>query len=194
MTELRGMALDRWERDPKLLGIMLARYKFVGKMFEGMNKVLEVGCNDGFGSRVVSQHVQSLDAVDSDIQSIRAARTGYSDGFPISFRHGDIMEGGYLGYDAVYGLDVFEHIRDENTLLKNLRACAPVCIIGTPSIESQIYATDGPEEHVNCKTGADLKASMQKHWKNVFLFGMNDEVVHTGFSKMSHYLLALATD
>ncbi len=25
----------------------------------------------------------------------------------------------------------------------------------------------------------------------VFLFSMNDEVVHTGFSKMAHYLLAL---
>ena len=32
---------------------------------------------------------------------------------------------------------------------------------------------------------------MQRHFHNVFLFSMNDEVVHTGFSPMAHYLLAL---
>lgn len=193
MTELSGMALDRWERDPKLLGIMLARYKFVGKVLEGFGSVLEVGCNDGFGSRVVRQHVQYLSAIDIDPTRIKLANDSHSDKWPTHFVTHDIMASPLPGFDAVYCLDVFEHIRDEDTLLRNLRACAPVCIIGTPSIESQIYATDGPDEHVNCKTGADLKAVMQKHWKNVFLLGMNDELVHTGFSKMSHYLLALAT-
>ena len=194
MTELTGMALDRWERDPKLLGITLARYKWVGKMFEGMDRVLEVGCNDGFGARVVRQHVKSLTAVDIDSKSILQARAGCSDKFPITFLQHDIMEHAILGKDAVYCLDVFEHIKNERKLLKNLRACAPVCIIGTPSLESQIYATDGPDVHVNCKSGADLKASMQRYWKNVFLFSMSDETVHTGFPKMAHYLLALATD
>jgi len=33
---------------------------------------------------------------------------------------------------------------------------------------------------------------MDRHFYNVFLFSMNDEVVHTGFYPMSHYLLAMS--
>jgi hypothetical protein len=32
---------------------------------------------------------------------------------------------------------------------------------------------------------------MQQFFHNVFVFSMNDEVVHTGYSPMAHYLLAL---
>jgi hypothetical protein len=67
-----------------------------------------------------------------------------------------------------------------------------VCILGSPSLESQLYASEGSKAgHVNCKTGADLKAFMQRFFHNVFLFSMNDEVVHTGFEKMAHYLFVL---
>ena len=32
---------------------------------------------------------------------------------------------------------------------------------------------------------------MQQFFHNVFIFSMNDEVVHTGYAPMAHYLLAL---
>ena len=32
---------------------------------------------------------------------------------------------------------------------------------------------------------------MQQFFHNVFVFSMNDEVVHTGYFPMAHYLLAL---
>lgn len=32
---------------------------------------------------------------------------------------------------------------------------------------------------------------MLPHFHNVFMFSMNDEVVHTGYGKMSHYNIAL---
>jgi 2-polyprenyl-3-methyl-5-hydroxy-6-metoxy-1,4-benzoquinol methylase len=191
MTEPHSMWRDRWARDPRLLGIMLARYKFVGKMFEGKAQVLEVGCNDGFGSRVVRQHVQNLTCVDCDAAILDVARRDGSEQWPIRFQCEDFMVRSFLGFDAVYCLDVFEHLADEQTLLHNLRQCAPVCIIGTPSLESQRFATDGPAVHVNCKSAPDLKAAMLRHWSQVFLFGMNDETLHTGFAPMSHYLLAL---
>jgi len=67
-----------------------------------------------------------------------------------------------------------------------------VCLIGSPSIESQPYASKASiEGHVNCKTAPELKALMQRYFNNVFMFSMNDEVVHTGYHKMAHYLFAL---
>lgn len=90
-----------------------------------------------------------------------------------------------------------EHIpkAKEASYLKNICASLTengICIIGIPSIESQIYASaDSKLEHVNCKTGEDLKKSLEKYFNQAFLFSMNDEVVHTGFYKMAHYLMAL---
>jgi hypothetical protein len=35
---------------------------------------------------------------------------------------------------------------------------------------------------------------MQRYFKHVFMFSMNDEVVHTGFFPMAHYLFALCAE
>ena len=67
-----------------------------------------------------------------------------------------------------------------------------VFIAGMPSLESQKYASPQSKAgHVNCKSGLDFKKLLENHFHNVFLFSMNDEVVHTGFSPMAQYLLVL---
>ncbi len=67
-----------------------------------------------------------------------------------------------------------------------------VCIIGMPSLESQRYASPNSQiGHVNCKTGENLETLMRMYFRTVFMFAMNDEVVHTGFLPMAHYLLAV---
>jgi hypothetical protein len=64
-----------------------------------------------------------------------------------------------------------------------------------PSLESQQYASSQSKEgHVNCKSGDDFRGLLKKYFENVFLFSMNDEVVHTGFSKMAHYLFVMCTN
>jgi hypothetical protein len=37
-----------------------------------------------------------------------------------------------------------------------------------------------------------LQALMIRYFENVFMFGMNDEIVHTGYAPMCHYIWALA--
>ena len=46
-----------WHDDPKHLLFRLARYKFVAKMLAGRERVLEVGCGDAFGTRIVQAEV-----------------------------------------------------------------------------------------------------------------------------------------
>ena len=46
--------------------------------------------------------------------------------------------------------------------------------------------------HINLKSMATLKALMEHYFQNVFMFGMNDEVVHTGYAPMCHYIWSLA--
>ncbi len=187
-----------WHDDPKHLLFRLSRYKFVAKMLSGSEHVLEIGCGDAFGTRLVQQEVKALSATDFDAVFIKdvEARMVERWRFPV-FTH-DLLDGPIAGsYDGIYALDVLEHIaqKDEHTFLKN--AFAPltehgVGIIGMPSLESQAYASPTSRAgHVNCKSLPQLKALMQNFFHNVFMFSMNDEVVHTGHHAMAHYLFAL---
>lgn len=188
-----GMTAYNWEADPKRLAFQSARYKFVAKMLAGKKRVLEVGCSDGQGARIVRQHVGSLVGIDVDGHAIDRALKLRSPRWPVEFHVADILRDTWIKFDAVYCLDLFEHIIEEDHLLDRLRSCAPVCLIGTPSRESQQYASEiSKREHVNCKSGEELRKSMLRYWNHVFMFGMNDEVVHTGDLRMAHYLFALA--
>ena len=68
-------------------------------------------------------------------------------------------------------------------------------IIGTPSLESQKFASKVSEQgHINCKSGKELRDLMLQWFHHVLLFSMNDEVVHTGFYPMAHYLFAVCCE
>lgn len=177
--------------DPKHMVFTLARYKFVARMLAGKEKVLEIGCAEGWKSRIVRQAVGSLTAIDADADLIARAKADNPRKWNIEFECRNALKHSYGDFDAVYCIDFLEHISkdDEQALLNRMRCAAPVSIIGIPSLESQRYSNR--PEHINCKTGEELRLTCQKHWRQVFMFSMNDEVLHTGFFPMSHYLFAL---
>jgi 2-polyprenyl-3-methyl-5-hydroxy-6-metoxy-1,4-benzoquinol methylase len=200
LTRLGMRANARWHADPRGLGIVLSRYKFVGKMLAGKARVLEVGCGDAWASRVVQQELGSAVLVGVELlpEWVEDARQGMESDWTFEIRQHDMLTGPVTGrFDAAYALDVLEHIlpADEDVFIRNIVASldAPgVLIFGLPSLESQPYASAGSKAgHVNCKTAPDLKALMQRYFHDVFIFSMNDEVVHTGFHKLAHYLFAL---
>ena len=184
--------------DPKRLAFTFARYKFVSKMLAGSKHALEAGCGDAFASRIVRQSVKRLTAVDFDQSFVDDANARKHDRWDIECFQHDLLDGPVPGsFDGIYSLDVLEHInaRDERRFLDNLFAPLTehgVAIVGMPSLESQAYASPQSKEgHVNCKNQNDLGALLRHYFHYVFLFSMNDEVVHTGYHAMSHYNLAL---
>src|SRR5437762_6680963 len=66
LTALGLMTNQAWQDDPRHLLFTLARYKFVSKMLSGSERVLEIGCADAFGTRLVLQEVRQLVATDFD--------------------------------------------------------------------------------------------------------------------------------
>jgi 2-polyprenyl-3-methyl-5-hydroxy-6-metoxy-1,4-benzoquinol methylase len=198
LESLGLMSSQVWRDDPRRLLFVLARYKFVAKMFSGMGKVLEVGCADAFGTRVVRQEVPEVVATDFDPVFIERNQARVSSKWPIRFQTHDMLAGPLAeGFDGVYAVDVIEHIpaESEQCFLGNLVASLQprgVCLLGTPSLQSQVYASPPSKAgHVNCKDGPGLRQLLGRFFHNVFLFSMNDEVVHTGFPPMAHYLWAL---
>jgi cyclopropane fatty-acyl-phospholipid synthase-like methyltransferase len=187
-----------WRYDPRRILFMLSRYKFVAKMFEGYEKVLEVGCGDGFGTRIVSQSVGNVVGIDFDPDYLESARATACELYPIEFIEHDLLSAPFEGvFDGVFALDVLEHIEPEREDLFLRHSLAGLkndgaCIIGMPSLESQVYASEGARRgHVNCMEQQQLKALMEKYFVNVFMFSANDEIVHTGYSKLAHYFFAL---
>jgi 2-polyprenyl-3-methyl-5-hydroxy-6-metoxy-1,4-benzoquinol methylase len=197
-AKLGMMANQVWHDDPKRLAFVLSRYKFVAKMLSGRKNVLEIGCADGFGSRIVRQEVENLTAIDFDPIFISSARQTNSDKWPIEFQVHDMLDSSPAGtYDAIFCVDVLEHIApsDEAAFIGNAIESLldeGVMIVGIPTLESQAFASPiSREGHVNCKSSPDLKNCLEQYFHNVFMFSMNDEVIHTGFHSMAHYIFAI---
>lgn len=199
---LGRMASHTWDNDPKRLGFTLARYKFVSKMVSGLGRVLEVGCGDAWATSIVAAEVEHITAVDFDERFIEDAsgRVPGNVSLVVADFVNDIVyppDGLPTHFDAAYALDVLEHIRpqDEGPFLGHICSAIGrdgVFICGMPSLESQGYASElSVAGHVNCKTESELRETLRRYFRNVFLFGMNDETVHTGYGPMCHYRLAV---
>ncbi len=201
-AEMGPMTSDTWRNDPRRLTFMLARYKFVSKMLAGKASALEIGCGDGFGMRLVLQTVKRAFGYDFDQLFVDWCRaTALKEGLNAEFAVGDITQELPPGkFASAYSLDVIEHVEPaiEHKYIANIAAALEpngVCIIGTPNATSAPYASIPSQiGHINLKTGETLTASMAAAFHNVFLFGMNDEVVHTGYAPMAHYLFAMGVN
>tara|TARA_E500000178_G_scaffold352651_1_gene416579 strand:+ start:2507 stop:3199 length:693 start_codon:yes stop_codon:yes gene_type:complete len=198
LQKLGLMTSQAWYDDPKMLLFILARYKFVSKMFSGLKNVLEVGCGDAFASRIVKQTVANLDVSDHDSDLISEAKSRDMKKWKMEYLiHNMIFRSTKKKYDGIYLLDVLEHIdkNKEKKFMKNI--CRSLkkngkVIIGMPSKNSQKFASKLSKlGHVNCKTEQDLKKFLKIFFNDVYVFSMNDEVVHTGFYPMSNYFLAI---
>tara|TARA_X000001036_G_scaffold439494_1_gene490843 strand:- start:6422 stop:7084 length:663 start_codon:yes stop_codon:yes gene_type:complete len=194
MGNRSGMSFSN---DPIRLTFTLSRYKFVAKMFEGFKDVLEVGAGDGFKSPIVGQMCKNLTLCDveknnyHEFQRIKIKNYKY---ILNDFTKKKIQK----KFDGIYLLDVFEHIekKKENIFMKNIKKSLHkhgTLIVGMPTIDSQKYASKWSKiGHVNCKSKKQLRDFMRRHFNNVYLFSMNDEVLHTGFDQMSHYIFSIA--
>jgi len=189
-----------WRSDPRHLCFLLSRYKFCAKMLAGKDKVLEIGCGDAFGLPVVKQTVGSVHGIDFEPLIIEDAKKRFEEegieGVTLSIH--DITETSLTGgFDAAYSLDVIEHIPREKEEMFMTNICASlkehsVCIIGTPNITADKYESEYSREgHVNLKSSETLNQLMCLYFYNVFDFSMNDEVVHTGYAPMAHYIFCI---
>jgi hypothetical protein len=201
-VRLLGPMTDQaWREDPRRLSFILARYKFVAKMLSGRSNIAEVGGGDAFGTRMVLQETQDVTIYDLDPILIEDVEHRGDPRWPIKARRHDILEAPLpTRHNAIYSLDLIQHISvtQEGRLLRHLCDSISdngVLIIGTPSLESQCYASPQSKiDNINCKSGRTLKALLKEHFHTVFIFSMNDEVVHTGFHPMAHYLFAVCCE
>lgn len=187
-----------WRTDPKHLGFLFARYKFVSKLLAGKKKVLEIGCGDAIGTPLVAEVVQNVYCTDFEPLLIKDNQKRLRHFKNVSFSLLDITKQHFSPKcDAAFSLDVIEHI-PRNVEYKYIRnicrslTADGIVIIGTPNINAQKYASKASKQgHVNLKSFNDFQEILKKYFINGFLFSMNDEIVHTGYYPMAHYLIGV---
>lgn len=187
-----------WRNDPRHIGFMLARYKFCAKMLIGKKRVLEFGCGDALGTPIVLQSVESVHGVDFEPLIIADLRKRLGKQRRFTYEEMDLTKESPKGpFDAAYSLDTIEHIppslesRFVKNVVRSLKKDA-ICIMGTPNISAAPYASEASQAgHVNLKSADTMRETLLEHFQNVFVFSMNDEIVHTGFSPMAHYILGV---
>lgn len=186
-------------RNPRHLLFTLSRYKSAARMLPRYRDcaVLELGCNEGLGSLILSENATAFTGVDFDAPGIEWAQKNLA-GKTRTFINDDFLGKTYGTFDAVISLDVIEHISPDDegrffdTLTANL-AEDGVCVIGTPNDAASQYASpESQKGHINMYTAERLYKAAATRFCNVFSFGMNDEMLHTGFDPMCHYLMVLA--
>lgn len=185
-----------WIRDPKSILFALARYKFVMKMLKATDTVLEVGCGEGIGAQMISKACLKYTGIDRHEEKISCATFKGTENQ--SYQVHDILLAVYPeNFDVVFSLDVIEHIYPEGQGIFIDNLCSSIkkgglLVIGSPSIESQEYASDiSKAGHVGCMTAENQHKIVARRCTRVLSFSMNDEVVHTGFSRMSNYNLTI---
>jgi len=197
-VRLGPMSSFLFRSDPRRISIVFARYKFCSKMLAHKKSALEIGCSDGTYSPVVMQTVGKVHGVDYDAEFIACAqRYAEQESLNVTYSVCDVIKQKPPGqYEGAFSLDVIEHIprEQESAFLGNIASVLTddgICIMGTPNITSDPYASHKENGHVNLKSAETLHESMSAFFKNVFIFCMNDEMVHTGFTPMAHYLFGM---
>jgi 2-polyprenyl-3-methyl-5-hydroxy-6-metoxy-1,4-benzoquinol methylase len=184
--------------NPKHIAFVASRYKFCAKMLESMDAVIEVGCGDGFGSPLVASVVNRLICTDINPPLLEDIKKRHGFLKNTSYEFFEFRERPYeTQVDACFMVDVIEHIfpHEEKTFMANLTNSLKdhgVMLIGTPNKTAEQYASEWSRQgHVNLKNYQELKEVGLQYFYNVFMFGMNDEVIHTGYPSMCHFLWAL---
>jgi cyclopropane fatty-acyl-phospholipid synthase-like methyltransferase len=159
--------------------------------------IMDVGCNDGLGSVLLAEVAKKVIALDIDPDAIASAKRAFANKNIVFLNEDFFKFTTGKKFDGIVSFDLVEHIYKEReheyfeAISKNLNTNG-VAIIGTPNETSKKYGSErGSIGHVNYFTHERLDEIMKKYFHSVFMFSANDELIHTGFYPMAHYLIAM---
>lgn len=196
--KMGSFASFTWKDDPRHVLFSMARYKFCAKMLRGKKHIFDVGCGDGFCLPILLQEVETVHGVDIEPVVIEEVKVRPEFKAQCSFELLDMSTRPLeKKYDAAVSMDVIEHVEQsqEAAFMRNIASSLQqdgVFIVGTPNVTAKEHASEiSNRGHINLKSGEQLHQLVQDNFHNAFSFSMNDEIVHTGFTPMAHYIFCM---
>lgn len=184
MLEWTGERFLPWISESALAYEHLHRYAYAAMLVKG-KRVLDLGCGEGYGSRLLADAASSVIGVDIDEQIIGHAAAKY--GAPaLQFIHGSITAVPLSedhSFDAIVCFEAIEHIEAHDALLcevKRLLRPSGLFIVSTPN--KVLYHDEAQFQnpfHVRELYFSDFQALLEHHFRNVSFLGQR---VHPGSS------------
>lgn len=184
--------------NPLMTTIKYSRYKFIAKMISSNDVVLDLGCGTGISSLFYSNYCKKVYGYDLLSEFVEVKKKNN-----IKFIRGDALKLNVNDFvkkrvDMISCVDFIEHFSEKDGT-KIIEKCSKILhqngntlIIGTPSVHSKKFRSKTSKiQHLHEYDPLELKRKCLKYFSRVFLFSMNDEVVNTGFHKLSWFTFVI---
>jgi SAM-dependent methyltransferase len=176
MLEWTGERFLPWIRESTIAYEHLHRYAFATSLVKD-KRVLDLGCGEGYGSKLLASAASSVIGMDIDEAVIRHASAKYG-GLNLDFRTGSIAAipiPEKESFDFIVCFEAIEHIENHDALLaevKRLLARDGAFIVSTPN--KTVYHDEPRSEnpfHVKELYFEEFRDLLAHHFCNVQFFG-----------------------
>ena len=180
------VTLDNPDEPLEMIAFTIARYKFACKWMRESDRVLEVGCGEGFGCNFFSRHVAEVAGLDIDEELIERCRSRYVRD-NLKFIVGDIIDPPTRPkgeYDVAVSFEMIEHVDHEagKRMVSNVAAYLKdrgIAILSTPRARED-RSVSRQHMHVFEYDYKTLVETLQPHFERVTVFCQNDEYIYAG--------------
>lgn len=107
-----------------------ARYQWAFQFIKPGDRVLEIGCSNGYGTRLLPQNIDYT-GLDYDADIIQEARKDYGDNNH-KFVHADINQVEFTDYDVIIAFEVIEHLENGIEIANELKRHAKTVLMTVP--------------------------------------------------------------
>lgn len=191
------MQIDRFAslEDYCLRLMHLSAYEEVARLAQD-KQVLEIGCNTGYGTKMLSQVCRRIVGVDLSISALQMAATRYAgenigyllvDGMRLPFADGE--------FELIISFQVIEHISNYNTYLSELKrvlAADGTVVLTTPNALVRLDPGMKPwnEFHVHEFSPVELTQLLSEWFPKVEVRGLSasDEVYQVEYGRVQRNL------
>ena len=189
---MRRVDLDHTDGSQDNLLIHLARYKFIARLISKKDRVLEIGCGTGYGSRFISDYAKVVVGSDLEEEVLRHARSRFSNDnltYVGDFEH-------LTPFDVVVCLEVIEHM-DVQDGLELLRTVRRVLSPGGVAFISTPRRVPNPSEnrrkfHVHEYEYDEFKSTLESVFARALIFTQIDEIISTQNPQVAWTFVACA--
>ena len=191
------VTLDNPDEPLEMVGFTVARYKFACKWLRDTDRVLEVGCGEGFGCNFFSRHAAEVTGLDIDPHTVHRCRERYTRD-NLRFIVEDIVNPRTppkAEYDAAVSFEMIEHVSrdDGQRMVANVAAHLKprgLAILSTPRARPD-RSVSRQHMHVFEYDYPTLLETLQPHFHRVMIFCQNDEYIYAGHPSTAWNYIAL---
>lgn len=151
----------------------LSLYDFA-KQFVLKKKVLDLGCGTGYGTFFLSNVVENIVGIDISVDAINRARENFkSQNLIYKVMDTHQLEFDNKLFDAIISFEVFEHLKDQNKVLEEVKRVLKsdgIFILSTPN---KIYSKGKNPYHIKEFFKNELEIILTTYFKKVELYGQS---------------------